>query len=356
MIALRRLLVAAVLVPVAFELAVRLDDWVRFGVPLSSGATSIEDLRVVDTLGRHARPGTAFRKYRINALGFRGAEVSDAELRARSLVVVSGASETFGLYESAGMEWPQQLSDSLNRQCRTKPVTVLNAAFVGMALPTVIHDVERRILRLRPKVIVYYPQPSQYLFGDVPRVSPSSTAPPPPLPAWRLRSAPRLRDDFKGIMPEVVLDYLRRRETERSRSAGEELFDKFPAERLDSMEAHLRTLVGVVRRGGASIVVVMPQHRFSDTTSVAEQRWLRAWERFVPKASGSLILSFSSLASQRIRAVASDSGVSLVEPPFPNGPQRALMFADPGHFTDRGAAVLAEATSRVVSRTLGCVE
>ena len=354
MIPFTRLLAAAVLIPVAFELTVRMDDWARYGVPISSGATGVEDLRVVDSLGRHARPGTAFRKYHINALGFRGPEVSAEDLRTRSMVVVSGASESFGLYESEGREWPQQLSDSLNRRCAARPVTVMNAAFVGMALPTVIQDLQRRVLPLHPAVIVYYPEPTQYLAGDVPRLSPSSTDPPPSLSPWRLRSQPRLRDDLKGVMPAALLDYLRRRDTEQERSAGETLFSKLPVERLDSMEAHLRTLVGTARSGGAAIAMVMPQHRFSDTTSVAERRWLRAWERFTPKATGSLILSFSARADERIRAVAADSGVPLVEPRFPAGVNRALMFADPNHFTDRGAAILAAAASNVVSRALGC--
>jgi hypothetical protein len=330
-----------------------MDDWLRFGAPMTSGAADIMHLGVTDSLGRHARAGTTYRKFHINALGFRGPEVTPAELHAGPLVVVSGASETFGLFESPRHEWPRQMADSLAVRCEEPPV-VLNAAFAGMSLPTVHQDVRRRVLPLGPDLIVYYPQPSQYLFERVPRPSPPSSKPPEPLSPWNLRALPRLREDFKRMLPEAALDLNRQRETAQARAAGEALFPELPTDRLDSLEAHMRALVGTVRAGGAEIALVIPRHRLTDTTTVENKRWLRAWESINPKAPGRMIIEFFAAGEERVRAVAADSGVRLIDPAFADGAARDAQFADPNHFTDEGAAVMAGGASSVVGDLLGC--
>jgi hypothetical protein len=164
------------------EATVRVDDWAQFGVPLGLPAIGIDELAVRDSLGFHARPATAFRQYRVNALGFRGPEVPNVA-DGRPVVITTGASETFGLYETAGKEWPRQFADSL-AACGAQ-VHVLNAAFAGMSLPTVQQDFERRLARLRPHMVLYYPTPMQYLVTDNPRPAEPLPGPVAPLPRWR---------------------------------------------------------------------------------------------------------------------------------------------------------------------------
>jgi lysophospholipase L1-like esterase len=354
MIFIKRLLIPLLVFLPAFEFTVRVDDLARFGVPLDSRVTMLEDLLVTDSVGQHARPSSTFQKFHINSLGFRGAEISDSALHSRPLIVVSGASESFGLYETAGREWPRQLADSLDRRCWVAPVTVLNAAIAGMSLPTVIQDVQLRLVPLKPKVIVYYPSPSGYLRRGVPRPSRRAVQPPGDLSPWRSRALPRVRDALRNVVPERVLDYMRRADTRRLRASGETLFPSLPVERLDSLEAHLRMLVGTARRGHAEVVLVLPYHRFADTSSMEQRRWLRAWERQVPKASGAILLSFSEMAGARVRAVAADSAVPLVDPALAMHPERAILFADPTHLTDRGAAIVAGGVAASVAPLLGC--
>src|SRR5262245_28100105 len=88
----------------ASEAAARVDDWRRFGVPLSNPYTSLEDLLVRDSLGTHARPGAVFKQFRIDSLGFRRKASADSRLAPRPLVIATGASETFGLYETPGRD------------------------------------------------------------------------------------------------------------------------------------------------------------------------------------------------------------------------------------------------------------
>lgn len=204
MTAAGRALFLLVLVPVAFEATVRFDDWARYGVPLSSGATNLMDLRIEDSLGMHARPSTSFRKLHINRLGYRGPEVTEASLRSGPLVVVSGASETLGLHESENREWPRQLDDTIANRCKSAHVSVLNAAFAGMSMPTVTNDIRRRVSAVRPDLVVYYPQPSQYLYGTSPSAVRPSSEPASALPWWRMRTPARMRQAVKGEVPAPI--------------------------------------------------------------------------------------------------------------------------------------------------------
>ena len=322
------------------ELTVRVDDWSRFGVPIYRREASIEDLLIRDASGWHTRPGSMFLQFRVNSHGYRGADVPDSVLRTRPLVIATGASETFGLYEAAGHEWPQQLADSLGSRCGDGPMTVLNAAFVGMTLPTVVQDLRARLLLLHPKVIIYYPTPSQYLFRTVPRAGVVGGAPFEELSPWRPRALARVRDAVKRIIPQVLLEYQRRASTARLRASGDPPFASVPVDRLDSMESQLRVLVGEVRKGRSEPVLVVHQNRFADTSAVVERRWLHALEGQVPKATGEVFMRFEHDAGVREARVAADSGVTLVDPAMTARADRASLFADFAHFTDRGSAVM----------------
>lgn len=342
------------LVLLAFEVTVRLDDWARFDVPPDNGATSLDDLLVHDALGQHARPSAVYKQFRINARGFRGEDIPDSILARRKIVFTSGASETFGLYETKDREWPRQMADSLRQRCSGAAITVLNAAFAGMSLPTVIQDVHLRLLPLRPAAIIFYPTPSQYLFRRIPQATPPELASPRRLTAWNLRAPARLRDALRRAIPQPLMELLRRADTRRARASGETPFAQVPVERLDTMEAQLRTLVGEIRNGGAQAVLMVPANRFGDTSSVAERRILRSWERLTPKATGEILLRFGELANDRIRKVATDSGVPLVDATRSLRRESSSSFADFSHFTDRGAAVVGGAAAAQLASLLHC--
>lgn len=339
---------SAALLTAAFslELTVRIDDWAQFGVPLSAPAIGIEELAIRDSLGFHARPGTVFRQFRINALGFRGPELQPRDTSSY-LIVTAGASETFGLYESQGKEWPRQFADSL-AGCAV-PVQVANAAFAGMSLPTVRQDFERRVSRFSPDMVVYYPTPMQYLYDLPPTAAPPTGDVAPPLPVFRSRALPRFQDAAKRGMPQPALDLFRRLEMSRARSAsGSRPSNEVEPERLSIFERDLRRLVGVYRAAGAVPVLVVHANRFADTTSVESRRLLAAWERFYPRYTGVAIVRFDRLAAERTLQVASDSGVLAVDP-------RAALLATKGafndfsHFNDAGSAVVGGMAARAVS-------
>ena len=348
--------VCAVLVAVSVEATVRADDWSQHRVPVSSGFTGLGELLIVDSLGPHARPGAQFRKFRINSLGYRGPDIDGSALASHPIVLVAGASETFGLYESADHEWPRQLQTRLQAACGASAPIVMNGAFAGMSLPTVTADIRRRGAALKPRMVIYYPTPMQYIEEKaLPKATPAGTVAAPAPPWWRLRAPARFRDAFKTMIPLPVLDWLRQRDTKRQRSVtGFEVFNEVPSERLDAFERDLRELVGATHGIGATSVLVAHRHRFADTASVDQRRWLRAWERFYPLATGAVLLEFDRQAGERTRRVALDSGAVFVDPDSGLREIGVSAFADFSHFTDRGSAAMAAAVGSAVGPSLGC--
>jgi lysophospholipase L1-like esterase len=342
---------AAVLVAAAaLEFTVRVDDWAQHGVPITAPAVSMSELIVRDSLGLHARAGTQFRQFLINQAGFRGPEVDLAEATLR--VVTAGASETFGLYEPQGKEWPRQLENRLRTSCGPS-VRVLNAAFAGMSLPTVTQDFERRLRPLRPQVVVYYPTPMQYLeSAEVPTAASAGTTA-PPLSPWRLRAVPRFRDALKRAVPEPLLDALRQIDTRRQRAAtGQPVRSRAEPERLEAFDRDLRALVGSYREGGSEPVLLVHRHRFRDTSSVEDRRQLRAWERFYPRYTAGALIAFDEEAAARVRQLGADSAVVVVDPLPALIPLGSKAFADFSHFSAEGSAVVAAAVAEAVAPRL----
>ena len=349
-------MVVGLALPVALELSARAEDFVRFGVPITSQVSGVGELSVVDSQGVHGRPGASYRHFRINTLGFRGPEERTDSLAMSAVVIATGSSETFGLYESPEHEWPRIAQRLLASSCADQRVTVLNAATAGMSQPWVSVDLQNRLAALHPRLLVYYLQPTQYLWDQVPTVRYPAKPGAGDQPAFASRVAFRLRTEIKDATPGWLLDALRRRDTEASRSSGAVPFDGFPRERLDSLDRHLGALIADAKRRAIPLALVIPYHRFGDTisTSVDERQWMNAWERQVPKASGHLLMQFTDSAVARIRNAARDSGVALVDAAFPQSRQRAQYFADPVHFSDAGAAVVADSVARVTIDLLGC--
>ncbi|MBA2291517.1 MAG: hypothetical protein H0W15_03565 [Gemmatimonadales bacterium] len=337
----------------AIEVTVRIEDWLRWRTPLLSSASSVADLAVTDETGRHPMPHSAYGKWKINSLGTRGPEPEPERSEARVLVL--GASETFGLYEAPDHEYPRQLADSLHASgCE---VDVLNAGFVGMSLPTVEQDLRLRLARLNPDVVVYYPTPPQYLDEALPRRFPIDASPPMTKARawWYPRFAARARTQLKQMLPAAIADWIRARDIRQARASHDDqwVFDAVPSDRLQAFEMDLRVLVGTIHAVGSKAVLVTHVHRFLGQDR--DERVLRSWERFYPRATGATILAFEEEAAEAVRRVAADSGLALADPwaAFARA-ESSEVFADFSHFTDLGASLMASELRHAAATAAGC--
>ncbi len=347
---------------VAFELTARLEDLIRYGMPLASPYGSEADLVTRDSLGAHGRPGAQYLKWSLNALGTRGPEVSPLPGPGVLRVVATGASETFGQSEGPGREYPRQLEDSLraglsaNGSAPYESVEVLNAAFFGMSLPTATQDIRLRVSGFAPAIVVLYPTSVQYLSDGLPKAE-APVAVPAPGPGFgaslRPRTLNRLREELKRVAPRAWREWLWQEQVRRQLAGHEPgwRYTEVPLDRLAAYEADLRTFIGAVRSIGAEPVLATHANRFVGST-LADSALLDAWQRFYPRPEGQVILAFDSAGAEVTMRVASDSSVALadVRAALTNCPG---CFADYAHFTDEGAARVAGAVAGAIERAVG---
>lgn len=336
------------------EAACRIEDWVQFRTPLLARERSQLDLLIRDTVGMHGRPGGRYQKWALNAFGMRGPEVALVRPVNVVRVVTAGASETFGLYESPGREYPRQLEDSLNARlrangaaCGLTSAQVLNAAMPGMSLPTIDQDIRLRVNPLRPDYVVLYPTPSAYLDDGVPVAArPDSVAHVvwdlSPYSALMPRVLDRIRVQLKALLPDAVQDKLREREisAQLARRPAGWRFDSIPGDRLQLFEADLRHAVQTIRAVGATPVLVTHGNRFF-ASERRDPAALHLWEKFYPRAAGQTIVAFDSAARVTTLKVAAETQSNIVDLAPVLARTEGAAFADYSHFTDMGAALFA---------------
>ena len=342
---------------VTLELTSRVEDRIAYGMPFLSRITASADLVMRDTIGARGRPNTVFRRWRLDSLGFRGPEVSPIAAPGTLRVVTTGASETFGLYESAGQEFPRQLEDSLRSGLAAAcgrdaaPVEVINAALPGMALPSLARHLERFVAPLRPTTVVVYPSPGFYLNDRAPQAAEGLRADTtlPSRKALELRFVGRLTTQLKSLAPDWALTWSRQRVTRFTarRFPDNWRYTSVPTDRLDQFELDLRATVGTVKSFGAT-PVLMGYVNATMAPGFDDPAMLVAWEYQFPRAQRDVIPAFHALAAGRIARVARDSGVMFVDLRRGFEGHWNGAFADFVHFTDAGSATVAATLSQAL--------
>ena len=196
------------------ELYARLDDYISYGAPMW-GVYNAENLYVRDAIGKRGLPHARFRKWGLNALGYRGPDLIDG----RPTVVCFGASETFGQQEREGSEYPRQLERELNARAGAQAYQVLNAAYAGQTVRTATLRVPEFAAMARPVAALIYGVPASYIEPpplDAPPVPPGRIE----QPRFELRIVDRVRTLLKGMIPASVQTWLRTREISADRGAA----------------------------------------------------------------------------------------------------------------------------------------
>jgi hypothetical protein len=340
---------------VTLELTCRVEEWVMYRTPMLSRYTQVNDLLVRDADGVHGRANAQFQKWSMNGLGVRGPAARVVPQPGTVRVITIGASETFGMRESPGREYPRQLEDSLNARaarvrCSETPTTrfeVLNAGFAGMTLPTAEQDMRNRLARYRPAIVTIYPSPAQYLEGIVPTPArPDSTAVGSRMPAHkalRPRVIDRVREQVKLLMPDVIKARVRERQRQallHDHSPGWP-FAKVPEDRLAEFDNHLRQLVGTIRQLGATPILVT-HGNLAMGRSNPDPYSLTAWESLYPKAPRAVMIGFDSAARATVLRIGADSGVVTADAAERLSKAPAEAYGDFVHFTDLGASHMAD--------------
>lgn len=329
----------------AAELTARVDDWWRDEVPLLSSPDSEHSLRLADENGTRGRPLGRYKKWKLNEWGFRGGPVQPERVQGRRRILILGASEAVGLYESAEKEFPSQLANLLRSRGE---YDVINAAVTGMSLASMHWHWKFLCAQFRPDDVVIYTSPLFYLGEGTPVVREA----PFPVPsgdvtAPKSRFKDRLRDVFD--VPQFIKDrrnsrWIAQRESGKPKDW---LFRVPPQDRLEAFLKHLRELGRLLQQVGSRVILCTLATR---TAAPFSDRDLAEYERgrvTLPRATARAAAEFHLLANDGIREIARDEGWQLVDADEALSGDLAL-FGDLVHFTDLGAERIAQLLAEAI--------
>ena len=330
--ALVRIITCLIVSVATLELCARIDDRVGYGAPIFSLSYNENRLYEYDQIGKHSRPNVRYRKWKLNSVGARGPEVTDGGTR----IICLGASETFGLYEPEGQEYPRQLERQLNASLPGGHFQVLNFALPAMPLPVITTRIPEIAAKVHPQFALIYAPVATYIW--LPDVNPRST---PPRDRFEWRLAELLRNLAKQLIPERLQTRLRERDIQRSLAdLGVAALDRLPQENLDRYRSDLEDLIATLRQHHIEPILVTHANRFPPEPSSEHWPMLVAWRRFEPLLREEGFLPMERSGNDILRQLAAVDGLFLVDAAS-RMPAGDRYFADFVHFTAEGSRQMA---------------
>jgi lysophospholipase L1-like esterase len=329
---------ALIVFVVVLEVCARLDDVVSYGAPFW-GSYNDEILLQRDSIGKWGKPGARYAKWQLNSLGYRGPELRPGTLR----IITMGASETFGLYEAPGEEYPRQLERDLNSWAGSDVFQVVNVAFAGETLPTAILRVPQIVEQIRPAYALIYPDLSSYIWMSLKVAQPAASSPDADRPTLKFESRLSVRTEnlLKQSLPIAIQDELRKVSMRREIAARHYvILDRLPEDRFERFRQDLETLIAALREHQVEPVLVTHATIFSKPLVEGDQISLTHWRKIYPMLKEEGFLDMERRMNDVIRQTAAKDHTPLIDADeaMPHGP---AYFADFVHFTTRGAGVMA---------------
>lgn len=288
----------------ALELSTRIDQAIAFGVPMLGIYSYDHVLFEHDEYGVRGRPHARYEKWTLNGLGLRGPEAEAKPTPGRLRVVALGASETFGIFESEGNEWPRVLEREL--VASGHPAEVLNGALAGMTVGAQLRHLRYRLLPLAPDVVVWVVHYPAFAGLDPARIDAVAAEPQlrPESDGWSAMLWPRVvqkaREALLPRLPRPVTEAIETTRTDlqlarlREEMAGDfGSIDQLSPGEIAAFDHFLGTVVAESRAVGARVIVVLPPRRVDDRSlrnqfanfPWVSQRWLdEAFETFPERA------------------------------------------------------------------------
>jgi hypothetical protein len=346
---------------VTFELCARVDDFVRFGAP-PLGAYSAEALRATRDGVPCNVPMARYDKWQNNSLGFRGPELPVKRQPGKSRVVCLGASESYGMYETPGREWPSQLQGLLG----ASSYEVVNASVVGLDLKKYVRYFDDHVAHLKPDLVVLVINPLFYVSSLERRDKGAAHAPRPARAsaadekAATLRSVAKLKQAVKQGVATSFPSILKRyqvwatekqvKEIEAQRLKGAKSKGKVPDEYLERFHDDLTATVTALRNGGAEVVLTTYPSLMSRNNIGAYREIFLDNRRFCIELSLQGMLDAFERFNTVIASVATEQKTMLVDAERLI-PRDTENFADNVHYKDSGARHFAEGVARCINHS-----
>ncbi len=252
-----------------------------------------------------------------------------------------GASETLGLYEQEGMEYPAQLRTILDKKT-PRHFQVINAASLGTSIPKASQNYTLWLSKFKPDVVLYYPSPAFYLDESPPAPVKLGSGAKPQKNRFQFRISRKIELVLKKNLPDSIQLQLKQWQIYRqTRNHGSEWGWKSPpSDRLELFRSHLVAFIENISKSGARPVLLTHACRFSANAIDGDRYQLISWRKFYPRASEKCLIDMEDAANNIIREIGATYQVPVIDLDK-SVPKGAENFADFAHFTDAGARIVA---------------
>lgn len=338
---------------ITLEAWARLDDWSQFRAPIFERYTQRRILGNDESGIRHNIPNARFEKWIINSMGFRGDEVPARKAAGEIRIACLGTSESFGLYESAGKEWPEQLAELFKKD--DKKVVVLNMSVVGQGEAQRMRYMERYVSPLRPDLLILYINFMEFVHPKVEnRDATKEKAQKAGIGDWAAqvveacRVAPKLKEALKRMLPASAVDWISLRVSERMVQEAERTvlrnampMDTAPTENVQRFKEAQRELVRHARElGMLPVLCTYPTLAAEDNLATYRSIILEARAGMIQFSLAGMI-DCGKKFNEATQEVAQELGVMVVDCDSAL-PKTREYFADYLHYTDVGAGIVAK--------------
>jgi len=323
------------------DIAARIDDAVTEGAAFWQPYT-LDALFRPSEFGREGIPGKRYGKWQMNQLGYRGPE----PVPGRINVVTFGASETIGLYESPGKEYPRQLETLLNANPSGPQYNVVNLGLFGMRIGRTSYLV-RGIEQTQAKVAIIYPSPANYFGTNVPLCGQQTRPVASDMgPLDYLRIGGKAEQLFKKHAPEEVMTLLRQYGIWRA-TRETTLLDRVPESTIEALKADIACAARAAEQAGARVILVTHANYFGSALQFKDMPMMLAWRRFYPRLKEGGFLDLEHRTNTAVKELGVELNMPVVDAAA-SIPSGSIYFADFVHFTDVGSMQMAKLLEPIV--------
>jgi hypothetical protein len=352
------------------ELLARLGDTLRYDAPFWGDYSHLR-LRTYDSDGiQYNIPLARFEKWQNNSLGFRGDEIALNKPAGTYRIACMGTSESYGLFEEPGKEWPRQLADKIGGNSRLE---IINISVVGLPLSKFQPYFEKYVKKIAPDMVILLINPCSYVIESE-RLSnkpPDQTAPVPAKPAQpefglssikeyisNMRINDKLTKSIKRLIPSDILQKYQLRlsvkqvaEAERFRLINKSAYDTIPGKYIESYRKELQSLIDYYLANNMKVVLTSyPTLLSYENINMYPDLFLGA-RRYGVELSLKGMIDVTDKINRINEEMAVANGLDFV---VLNEliPHTKDYFADNVHFTNKGAEFVAERVAVTISNSI----
>jgi len=336
----QRGLLAAIVVALAFiapfamaEVGLRVRHRIKYG-----NLWGIEETYKIDDASglRIPVPGGSFGGIRINSLGFRGPELAVPKPPSTVRVAFLGSSTTYCAEVSNNENtWPHLVTEALKAESPDVNVDYVNAGVPGYGIAHSLRNLETRVGRLNPDIIVIYEGHNDLTSNSFDLAVKQGIA---SKRTEQTLSWPTKYSLFWYLVEKNL--FISAVQKDAGEAKGKLTFEKSAL--TAPFHRELKELVEASKRVANRVVLVTFSTRIRrDQTAEQQTRAAVTSLYYMPYMSIEGLLEAYASYNEVVRQVAEETGAFLIADENVI-PADAVHFADSVHFTDKGSHAMAE--------------